>query len=286
MQRPRLEAPALRRTQETFLDDLTGRRPRSERERAMAFRRPRRGSVDERWHVYAHGYMARIVEVVGLEYAAIHRILGEEAFEALLARYLGVFPPRSFDLGRVGNRLAGFLEFDRLTVELPFLPDLAQLERKIAECFVAADDTPATWESLRRRSPEELLRLRFGLLPGVAVLRSAWPLHELWACRFEEDDDAVSIALEGRPASVLVFRRDGQVRLEVVTEAEAVLVEAASCGDATLSDLQELTGAGDAPAGLACLVEAFRTLAERDVFVIKRSTGWTGAHEFPKEEIS
>ncbi len=286
MRRPRPDADELRLSQQGFLDDLTGRRTRSDTERQSAFRRPRRGSVADRWHVYAHGYIARIVEAVGLEYAAIRRILGAEAFEALLTRYLGVFPPRSFDLARIGDRLPAFLEFDRATVDLPFLPDLARLERTIAESFVAADATAARWEELRRRAPEELLALRFGLLPGVALVRSAWPLDELWACRFEEDDDAISIALEGRASNVLVFRRDGRVRVESIGETEAALIEAASCGDATLPDLQELTGAGSDAGDLTRLVEAFRALAERDVFVIKRSTGWTGALDVLKEEFS
>jgi hypothetical protein len=286
MRRPPPEGPALRDAQAAFLDDLTGRRPRSGSERETVFRRPRRGTVADRWHVYAHGYLARMVEVLGLEYAAIRRILGEEAFEALVERYLGVFPPRSFDLGRAGDRLAAFLEFDRLAVDLPFLPDLARLERTLAASFVAADGEPTSWEQLRRRSPEELLALRFGLLPGVALVRSSWPLDELWACRFEDDDDAVTIALEGRPANVLVYRRDGRVRVERIGETEASLLEAASCGDATLGDLQELTGASGDAAGLARLVDAFRALAERDVFVIQRSTGWTGALEVLKEEFS
>ncbi len=286
MRRPRPDVDELRLTQQDLLDDLTGRRPRSEAERQTAFRRPRRGSVADRWHVYAHGYMARIVEAAGLEYAAIRRILGADAFEALMTRYLGVFPPRSFHLARVGDRLPGFLEFDRATVDLPFLPDLARLERSIGTSFVAAEAEAARWEQLRRRSTEELLALRFGLLPGVELVRSAWPLDELWACRFEDDDEAIAIALEGRPANVLIFRRDGRVRVERLGDAEAALVEAASCGDATLSDLQELTGAGSDAAGLRRLVESFRALAERDVFVIKRSTGWTGALDVLKEELS
>jgi hypothetical protein len=286
MRRPRPEGPALPELQSAFLDDLTGRRARSDAERGQAFRRPRRGSTSSRWRVYAHGYLARIVEVLGLEYAAIRRILGEDAFEALAERFLGVFPPRSFDLGRAGERLAAFLEFDRLAVDLPFLPDLARLEHTIAVSFVAADAAPAGWGGLRRRSPEELVALRFGLLPGVALVRSSWPLDELWACRFEGDDEAISVALEGRPANVLVFRRDGRVRVERIGEAEALLLEAASCGDATLADLQELTGASADAAGLERFVEAFRGLAERDVFVIQRSTGWTGALEVLKEEFS
>ena len=286
MRRPRPEEPLLRETQEAFLDDLIGRRRRSDAEREAALRRPRRGSVADRWHVYVHGYAARIGGALGLEYAATRRIVGEDAFEMMVERYLGVFPPRSFDLSRAGDRLPAFLEFDRLTVDLPFLPELARLERTISSSFVAADAEPARWEELRRRSPEELLMLRFGVLPGVAVLRSSWPLDELWACRFEGDDDAVSVALAGRPANVLVYRRDGRVRVEAVSETEALLVEAAGCGDATLSDLQELTGASADASGLERFVAAFRALAEREAFVIQRSTGWTGALEVLKEEFS
>ena len=282
MRRTRPDGSELALLQREFLDDLTGRKTRTHAERRRTFRRPPRGGVEDRWHVYAHGYVARIAEAASLEYAAIRRILGPEAFEAMLERYLAVFPPRSFDLGRVGDRLPAFLEFDRLTAELPFLPDLARLERSIAESFVAADGEPVRWEALRGRPVEALLGLRFGLLPGVALVRSDWPLDALWACRFEENDDAVSIALEGRPSNVLVFRRDGRVRVEAVSEEEARLVEAASCGDATLEELQALSGAGD---DAARVVEGFRALAERDVFVIKRSTGWTGALEFPKEEL-
>jgi Putative DNA-binding domain len=286
MRRTQPDEPDLRELQSVFLDDLTGRRWRTESERKSAFRSPRRGTTSDRWHVYAHGYLARIVEVLGLEYAAIRRILGDDAFEALVERYLEVFPPRSFDLARAGDRLPVFLEFDRLTVDLPFLADLARLEHTIAVSFVAADGEPAGWDALRNRSLENLLALRFGLLPGIALVRSRWPLDELWACRFEGDDDAISVALEGRPVNVLVFRRDGRVRVEGVGEAEALLLEAASCGDATLADLRELTGAGADAAGLERFVEAFRALAERNVFVIQRSTGWTGALEALKEEFS
>lgn len=268
--------------QETFLGDLNGARPRREEERAVSFRRPPRGSVADRWHVYAHGFVARVEEALGLEYAAIRRIAGGEAFADLVARYLSVFPPRSWDLAGAGDRLPRFLELDRLTVELPFLPDLAALERAISAAFVAADGQPIAWADLAARGPEAVAALRLALLPGVAALRSPWPLHALWSCRLEEDDEAVSVPVENLPSRVLVYRRDGRVRVEPVSELEAALVEAASCGDATLEDLRVLAGAADHE----LLVEAFRSLVEREVFVLKRSTGWTGALEFPKEASS
>jgi len=282
MRRPRPDDTDTFVLQEAFLDDVTGRRPRTDAQREAAFRRPPRGSVAARWHVYACGFFARVEDAMGLEYAAIRRILGTGAFADLIARYLDVFPPRSWDLARVGERLPGFLELDRLSNELPFLSDLATLELAISRAFVAADAQPLLWAELSARGAEEIVSLRLALLPGAAVLRSAWPLHALWACRRERDDDSVSIPVDGNASRVLVYRRDGRVRVEPVGELEAALVEAASCGDVTLAELEDLAGAGDP----AALVEAFRGLVEREVFVHKRSTGWTGALEFPKEASS
>ena len=281
----RREAPATARIQRAFLGDLTGRRRLGDADRDALFRRPRRGTVADRWHVYAHGYTARIVEALEQEFAAVRRILGPESFTALVERYVAVFPPRSFDLASVGDRLARFLEFDSLPAELPFLPDLARLERAVAEAFVAADAAPLLWEGLRARSPEDVASLRLGLAPGVLLLRSAWPLADLWRARLEQDDEAVAIGVEGRPSRVLVHRRGGRVRVEELSEDEAGLVEAAGPGDVTLVDLQAFSGATDGAAGLARLLAAFQALVEREVFVHKRSTGWTGALEKLKEEL-
>jgi hypothetical protein len=286
MRKPRPEARATRRLQEAFLGDLTGRRRRSSADREAVFRQPRRGTVEDRWHVYAHGYVARIVEALGLEYAAVRRILGAEAFAALVERYLGVFPPRSFDLARVGDRLPQLLEFDRLSVELPFLPDLARLERRVADAFTAPDAAPLCWAELQARPPEEVADMPLGAAPGAALVRSDWPLRELWLARLQENDDEISIDLEDRPSRILVSRRDGRVRVEDVTGIEAALVEAASAGGLTLGDLRELSGVPAEPDGLRPFLDAFRALVERAVFVHKRSTGWAGALEIPKEDRS
>ena len=285
---PRLqpEVPSTRRAQREFLDDLVGRRPRSPSERESRFRPPHRGAVADRWHVYSHGYTARIVEALGQEFAAVRRILGAEAFGALAERYLAVFPPRAFDLGRVGDRLARFLEFDRLSVELPFLPDLARLEHSISECFTAAEARVLSWADLQAKSADDVAALRMSLAPGAKLLRSPWPLKDLWASRLEPDDEAVSIDVANRPSAVLVSRRDGRVYVEAVTEAEAAVLEAAGTGDVTLPDLHGLTGTSETAAAVARLIGTFRGLIARGVFVQKRSTGLTGALEFSKEDVS
>jgi hypothetical protein len=285
MRRTPPDVSATRRRQGAFLADLTGIAPRSDAEREAVFRRPPAGTVAGRWHVYAHGYLARLGEALELEYAAIERILGPDAFAALVARYVAVFPPRSFDLSSAGDRLPRFLEFDPLSAELPFLADLARLERAAAVAFTAADAEPLAWETLRALDPDAAASLRLRLAPGVALVESDWPVADLWTCRLETDGESDAIPLEGRPQRALVWRTGSRVRVAALPETEAALVAAAGGGDASLEDLAALSGLDRDAATLPAMLEAFLSLVERGIFVRKRSAGWTGALEIPKEEL-
>jgi len=258
----------MRALQQAFLDDVMGLAVREPEERAAAFLKPPRGTVEARWHVYAHGYLARIVEALGEEYRVVRRILGPDAFESLIARYLGTSPPRSFDLAHAGDGLSEFLKKDLLSRELPFLPDLAALERRLSEAFVAADGESFTWAELQQMAPAAAAKLELGLAPGALVIRSAWPLHDLWSSR-DLPDEEISIDLEGRPSIVLVFRRGWSVRCEGIDEDNARLVERVTRGDATLSRLAEEHGADDGTQ-VRQLLDCFRSLVDRGVFVRKR----------------
>jgi hypothetical protein len=271
------------RLQRTFLRELGGFESRGVAGGECGFRRPQRGTVENRWHVYTHGYMGRLNEAVSLEYPAIARILGADAFAALVRRYAAVFPPRSFDLAQAGDRLERFLEFDSLALDLPFLPDLARLERAVSVCFTAADSEPIQCGELGRLEPEEVARVAFRLAPGVALVTSGWPLADLWNLRFEADDEAVSVPLEGRGQSVLVWRCAERVRVDAISAAEASLVASAGVGGLTLEDLRALSGTPDEATALETMLVAFRSLVERGVLVHQRRTGWAGARE-PKED--
>jgi hypothetical protein len=282
MRAARPDTSSTARVQRAFLRSLEGLASSDAGE--LRFRRPPRGSVADRWHVYAHGYAARLTEALSLEYAAVARIVGPEAFAALVTRYVAVFPPRSFDLSRAGDRLARFLEFDSETLELPFLPDLARLEEAASACFTAADAKPIAWSMLRALEPEAISGMVFSLTPGAAVIASAWPVVDLWNLRFEADDATVSVPVEGRPQTALVWRHEERVRVIAISPDEASLVEAARVGALTLEDLAGLPGAPDEVDGLAAMLAAFRSLVERGVFVNQRGAGWTGALEILKED--
>ena len=209
--------------QASFLADLTGRAPRRPLERAALFRKPPRGSVEQRWEIYSSGYVTRIAEALENDYPATARILGSGAFRSLTQRYVVTHPPRSFDLGRAGDRLPSFLQNDPLGRKLPFLPDLAMLEWAIAEAFIARDAEPLRWADLQAMEAAAILDLPIELTPGTTWIDSAWPLKEIWECRNRPDSE-IDLQVEGRSSTVLVFRHGFEVRCRTITKLEARLL--------------------------------------------------------------
>jgi len=250
---PRPEAPRLRLLQEDFLGSLRERPAPAWTAPGGPFVPPPASDLDRRWAIYASGYLARLVEALENDFPAVRRILGPGPFGSMTARYVRRLPPRSFDIGRVGDRLAAFLERDPLRADLPFLPDLARYEWSLAEAFVAADSVPLAWSDVAALGPEAVADTTFRLSPGAALVRSSWPLLELWRAKDLADED-VDVPLQPAPCSVLVHRVALEVRRRLVGEADARFLEAASPG-LRLSDLLK-EASDEAEAGK--LVERFR----------------------------
>ena len=275
---PRPEERDLRSLQASFLGDLTAHEPRTETDRAALFAAPPQGDIERRWGIYTFGYLARLAEAIENDYPATRRILGEGAFRSLAARYLERHPPHSFDIGRAGDRLAAFLETDPLAADLPFLPDLARFEWSLAEAFIAADREPLAWSDLARLGPEAVADAVFRPRPGTAVIRSRWPLLDLSATQ-DLADREVSIAVEGRPCVVLVYRQDLEVRRRLVDEPDARFLETAGRGIRLAGLLDEAANSADADR----LVERFRLWVMEGVFE-KPGTPPEAAVPLDKEE--
>lgn len=267
-------AVGLAAAQAELLADLTDRNTLDPARRAEVFVAPPRGTLEDRWGVYTSGYVARLAEAIENDYPALHRILGDGPLRSLTARYVRKHAPRSFDIGRAGDRLAEFLENDPLIDDLVFLPDLARLEWGLSEVFVAPDVEALCWDALAALGPEQVAVTPLALRPGTAVVRSPWPIHDLWLCR-DRHDDEVSVLVEGRPQDVLIYRKALEVHCRVVDELEVRLLEAVKEETCSLERFHETLG-GDA-GSLQPLLEAFKRLVANGALVSGTHAGASGS---------
>ncbi len=256
-----------------MLGELLGEETFGPEARARHLHKPPQGTLEARWHIYASGYLARIVETLEHDYPALKRVLGSAHFEALTERYLDAHSPRSFDLRYAGDRLVLFLEQDPLTHKLPFLPDLAKLEWHLSEAFVVSDPEPLLWNELQAMAPEAVSELPLDLNPGTAVIRSAWPIIDIRNLK-DKSDDEVSLEVEGRPSIALVYRYGLQARCRNLDEEDAQFIEAA-VGGTSLAEIQTaLVEDGEDPIAVQRLLERFRRLVDGGLFLkARRSHG-------------
>lgn len=219
---------------------ITAPRPLPSRACDWLLAPPPGGEAADRLAVYRDGYPTRIAEALAESFPATAHLIGHGALHALATRYgrkLALGPGRhSLNLNDVGFELPAFLHDDPLTTDLPFLPDLAELEWRMTRAFHARAEAPLAPESLATLAPEETGDVVLRFAASVAVVASAWPIHALWQAR-DTPIEEIDLEVRDRPESVLVYRDgfDVACRLLGPLEAECLraLLARARLGDVT-----------------------------------------------------
>jgi hypothetical protein len=173
-------AAGLRETQGWFFEQLQ----RHAGGRASAKRHVRsqgRLDADQRLSIYSSMYFARILEALQQDFPKVREVLGDEQFEDLCRRYLRKHPSRHPSLRHVGDRFAAFLARAAEGRRVPWLVELARLERALVDAFDAPDATPIDAAALTAVPAERWGDLRFELHPSLRSLRTRFAVDRLWA---------------------------------------------------------------------------------------------------------
>ena len=181
---------------------------------------PRADTPATRLRIYADGYPARVQEVLAETFPAVAHVIGEPALARLTHRYVRTTVLRSYNLNEAGSHLPRFLRRDPLTERLPFLPDLAELEWRVAVAFHAHERPPLDPAPLATWTMADWERTVLGFQPSVALVCSEWPIRSIWECR-ETPIEQIDLDLRDRPERVLVYRSGLQVHCESVDRHEA-----------------------------------------------------------------
>ncbi len=182
-----------------------------------------------RFAVYRNNVAASLTEALELSFPAVRKLLGEENFKGLAGIFLRRHPPETPIMMEYGAAFPAFLAGLNHLSHLGYLADVARLEQAIRLSYHAADARPIAPETLQSCDPDQLERARFDLAPSLRLLRSAWPIHQIWAYNLENGPKPSAGA-----ENVLILRPEFDPTLTPVTDAEAVVIERLQKGD-TLS---------------------------------------------------
>lgn len=177
-------------------------------------------AVSSRMAIYRNNVYAALTKALEAIYPVGVRLVGEAFFKFAARHYIDAYPSHSGDLNRFGAHFAEFLGAFEHAAPLPYLPDVARLEWRCHYAYLAADDTALDLEKLAAIPPQGYGRLRFRLNNAGRLLRSAWPIDAIWRVNQADfaGDQTVDLATGG--VSLLIQRRENQMLLIPLNEAE------------------------------------------------------------------
>ena len=207
-----------------------------------------------RFAVYRNNVIVGLIDALKSAYPVIHRLLGDEFFRAMAAFYVAREPPDSPILLNYGAGFPAFLAVFPPVAHLPYLPDVARIERAWVEAYHAAEAPCLNAAELAAIAPETFGQTRLRLHPSLRVTTSRFPALTIWQ-RNLPDQTPSPVDLDGGGQDVMLLRPDAEVIVFSLPEGGAAFLQALqdgqTVGESALSgfaitprfDLQEnLTG--------------------------------------------
>jgi hypothetical protein len=178
----------------------------------------------DRFGVYRNNVMVGLIEGLRDAYPVVCRLVGDEFFRAMAGVFARANLPCSPVMLEYGDGFADFIEGFPPAGSLPYLADVARLERAWVEAYHAAEAKAFDRVDAATGAP---LRLH----PAVRLVRSRFPVLVIWEAN-QADAEPQPLQLSEKGESVLVTRPNAEVLAWRVSEKAAALIEAAACGGA------------------------------------------------------
>ena len=163
--------------------------------------------------VYRNTVAAGLCDALAANFPVIREMLGDEMFAAVAFDHTDAHPPANPVLAHYGAAFADRIEEQQWAADVPYLSDMARVERLHCEALFAADAVPLDPAALARLAPGEWTHARLTLHPATRFAGSRWPVAGLW--RAHQDDGDVSTVV-WRPECVLVARPYLTVEVEAL----------------------------------------------------------------------
>jgi hypothetical protein len=173
---------------------------------------PDREASRRRFAVHRNNMIAGLVDALAAAFPASCRIVGEEFFRAMARAFVLSEPPASPILLDYGTGFADFIARFEHAASLPYLPDVARIERAWTEAYNAPEATALEPEAFTAISSDHVGEMCLELHPSLRVVRSRFPALTIWRMNVG-DGIAEPVDPDGSGEDVLVVRPQAEVEV-------------------------------------------------------------------------
>lgn len=186
--------------------------------------------AEHRLGVYYNAYRIRLIDCLAVDYAALEKHLGRDAFEQLALDYLRHFPSTRPSVRWFGDRLPEYMRSFYGGDDAEILRELIEYEQAQSFVFDAADAPRLVqFEAVAQIPPEAWPQLGFGFIPARRWLDLYWnvPLIEQ---AYDEGNEVPAAERSDYPVRWLLWRREMKTYWRSLEVYEAWAIEQAAAG--------------------------------------------------------
>ena len=211
-------------------------------------------AVSARLAIYRNNSHTNLRKALRADYPVVERLVGCEFFNHAADAYIAESPSLSGDVGDYGVGFPDFLATFPSAASLPYLTDVARLERAWINAFLAAEVAPGDFSGLATILPERLGKLRFSVHPAIRLLASPYPVMTIWSVNQPDHVGDRLVSLDSGAEFVLLRRIGTEVELCALAPGEYAWLEALVSGSA-LAGAVEAAFATQPDFDLACCMQ-------------------------------
>lgn len=212
----------------------------------------------KRFAVYRNNVVFGLIEALQAGFPAVSRIVGEEFFQAMARAYIVSEPPASPILLDYGAGLASFIGKFEPAASLPYLPDVARIERAWLEAYHARDAAPLAAHALAEIPSDRVANACFKVHPSLRVVPSQFPTLTIW--RMNVNDGVPGpVDFESGGEDSLVLRPNADVEVRSIPPGAAEFLAALADGKMLVDAAESAMGIDsrfDLTANIAALIGA------------------------------
>ena len=194
---------------------------------------------DARLHVYRHHVFTTLTAALKATYPVVCRLVDERFFGYAADRYIRTRPPSGPCLFEYGDGFPEFLAAFEPCRQLRYLPDVARLEWALNAATHAEDAAPTDPATLNAVSEEDYPRLVLRLDPSLSLLRSPWPIDQIWRANQPDADADATVDLASGGVTLQIWRVGGDAvsrPLDRATFAFRLALSEGHCLEAAATD--------------------------------------------------
>ena len=178
-----------------------------------------------RFVVYRNNVQSSLINALVDSYPVVLQLVGDEFFRAMAGLYVQSSPPQGPLINDYGKDFSEFIDSFEPAASVPYLADMARLERLRVQAYHAADAPTLRHEQIAAAlsDPQALSELTVRFHPSLNLLTSAFAVVAIWAAH-QQDATLAGIDL-GHGQNALVLRNGLEVEVFAIDHGACTFIQ-------------------------------------------------------------